>query len=159
MRRTTTLWLAPISSSCGYQKFVQVVHECMHGPLTRYHKKSIMPLGLLVPSLSRVTGTSSSPAVHPLHTLLDPLLLTTRSTSNKYHYELPQILQDGGGAGEMEETMMWYALNYEKVPDEDSTIVRPNAPDSTEGPWADESWRGSWLERMERRECALSPFL
>jgi hypothetical protein len=45
---------------------------------------------------------------------------------------LPQILSDGGGAGEIEENMMSFALNYE--------------------PWIDEGWRKGWLERMERRE-------
>jgi hypothetical protein len=91
-----------------------------------------MPLHLLVPSMLRVNVASSSqsPPItpHPLHALLDQLLLSVRSSSNKYHVELPQILSDGGGAGEVEENMMWFTLNHEKV------------------------GRTEWLDRMERRE-------
>jgi hypothetical protein len=116
-----------------------------------------MPLHLLVPSLLRVTDASSSASSdstatpHPLHALLEPLLLTARSTANKYHVELPQILADGGGAGEIEETMMWYVLNYE-IADTDEVRTRPNGVGHAEGPWVDDKWRNRWLERMERRE-------
>jgi hypothetical protein len=107
-----------------------------------------MPLHLLIPSLLRVKVASSSQldptTPHPLHALLDQLLLSVRSSSSKYHVELPQILSNGGGAGEVEETMMWFALSYGK----------PDAVDAThhEKPWMDEAWRKTWLERMERRE-------
>jgi hypothetical protein len=114
-----------------------------------------MPLHLLVPSMVRVNVASSSQSVpttpHPLHALLDQLLLSVRSSSNKYHIELPQILSDGGGAGEIEESMMWFALNYEKV-DGDEDRTRLNSATHAEGPWVDEAWRKRWLERMERRE-------
>lgn len=118
-----------------------------------------MPLCLLVPSMLRVNVASSSQPIpttpHPLHSFLDQLLLSPRSTSNKYHIELPQILSDGGGAGEMEESMMWFALNYEKTgQDEDHT--RLSGTTHSEGPWIDENWRKRWLERMERRECVSS---
>ncbi|KAF8153284.1 hypothetical protein B0H34DRAFT_99246 [Crassisporium funariophilum] len=118
--------------------------------------QSIMPLHLLAPSLQRVNApsTSSDASVHPLHAFLDPLLLETRTCTNKYHVELPQILSDGGGAGEMEETMMWYALTHEKADDEDWK------PASTaDGPWADEKWRQRYLERMERREVQIQILL
>jgi hypothetical protein len=85
-----------------------------------------------------------------MHALLDPLLLSTRSATNKYHVELPRILINGGGAGEMEETMMWYAVTHEK-PDE-SIIDGLALPENAEGPWVDEKWREAYLERMERRE-------
>lgn len=111
-----------------------------------------MPLNLFIPSLLRVkVASSSQPSAaspHPLHDLLEPLLLTARATSNKYHVELPQILVDGGGAGEVEETMMWFALNYEKADDDDPTRSAQQA----DGPWVDEKWRSKWLDRMERRE-------
>ena len=108
-----------------------------------------MPLNLLSLSLRRVHAPSTS-TVHPLHALLDPLLLTTGSTTKKYREELPKILINGGGAGEMEETMMWYAVSHEKAEEEDRTRSVTSAND--DGPWVDEKWRKNWLDRMERRE-------
>ena len=74
----------------------------------------------------RVNVASSSQSLpttpHALHVLLDQLLLSVRSSSNKYHVELPQILSDGGGAGETEENMMWFALNYEKADGDEDRI-------------------------------------
>lgn len=108
--------------------------------------QSLMPLQLLVPSLRRVNAPSTSnpdASIHPMHALLEPLLLTTRSLAEKYHVAFPQILADGGGAGEMEETMMWYALTHEKIPE---------GMETTEDVWSNDVWRESYLERMERRE-------
>ncbi|KAF8883343.1 hypothetical protein CPB84DRAFT_1790137 [Gymnopilus junonius] len=118
--------------------------------------ESIMPLYLLVPSLRRINvpSTSSDATVHPMHAFLEPLLLTTRFTSKKYLVELPQILANGGGAGEMEETMMWYALTHEKA-DEDSDAAAENA----EGPWMDDAWRQKYMDRMERREVQIQILL
>ena len=111
--------------------------------------KSIMPLHLLVPSLQRVnTPSPSEGSPHIMHAFLAPLLLTTRSSANKYHTELPQILTDGGGAGEMEETMMWYALSHEKADEE----TQNSLPESADGPWVIPKWRKKYLERMEKRE-------
>lgn len=114
--------------------------------------QSIMPLNLLVPSLLRVTAEHSEP--HPLHSHLKPLLQTARTASRKYRVELPQILSNGGGAGEIEETMMWYSLSYEKAGDD----LWTRTTDIREGPWEDEKWRTRWLERMERREYVDSSF-
>lgn len=107
-----------------------------------------MPLNLFVPSLHRVQQPPASPpdSPHPLHALLDPLLLSTRSSSAKYHVELPQILADNGGAGEIEETMMWYAFNYEKA-------GSAEADSSEDALMMEEKWKNAWLERLERREC------
>ena len=58
-----------------------------------------------------------------------------RASSDKYKTELVQILDDGGGAGEQEELMMWYAWEYEKVEGDD-----------------EDKWKKGWLERLERRE-------
>lgn len=105
--------------------------------------------------MQRVNVASASqpdpPTPHPLHELLDQVLLSVRSSFNKYHVELPQILADGGGAGEMEEAMMWYALNHEKA-DEDDDRSRSQDPTHAEGPWVDDGWRKTWLDRLERRE-------
>ncbi|KAF5381575.1 hypothetical protein D9615_005380 [Tricholomella constricta] len=117
--------------------------------------ESIMPLKLLVPSLLRVPSDSDPTAPHALHTYLKPLLQTARSASKKYNLELPKILSNGGGAGEIEETMMWYALSYEKA-DED---LWARASAVGEGPWEDEKWRLEWPERMERREYKIQILL
>lgn len=111
-----------------------------------------MPLTLLIPSLLRVKiASSSQPTTHPLHVLISSLLLTSRSSANKYHTDLPQLLSDGGGDGEIEETMMWYALSYEKA-DESEGQSRPGSIEHAEELWMNEKWRNKWLERMERRE-------
>ena len=61
------------------------------------------------------TGTAlfAPDSPHPLHALLNPLLLSAHSSSTKYHAEFPQILANNGSAGEIEETVMRYAFNYE----------------------------------------------
>jgi len=108
-----------------------------------------MPLRLLIPSLERVNVASSTSlsSPHPLHDLLKPLLLSSRAVSGKYHTELPAILNSGGGEGEVEETMMWYALHHEKA-DED-----PDAKlESPDDPWSSSKWRSKWFDRLERRE-------
>lgn len=110
--------------------------------VTDSRKQSLNPLPHLVISLRRVEeqlpSSSSCHQIHPLHTLLEPLMLTSRAASEKYHTELVQILADGGGAGEQEEQMMWFAWNYEKA---DESVAAD-----------DEKWRKGWLERLEKRE-------
>ncbi|PBK66903.1 hypothetical protein ARMSODRAFT_938608 [Armillaria solidipes] len=121
--------------------------------------ESIMPLTLLIPSLLRVNiASSSQPTTHPLHVLISSLLLTSRSAANKYHTDLPQLLSDGGGDGEIEETMMWYALSYEKA-DESEGQSRPGSVERAEELWMSEKWRDKWLERMERREVLIQILL
>lgn len=110
-----------------------------------------MPLSLFVPAIAGASATlsppSSSPSsLHPLHALLDPLIMPPRAASNKYYVDLPQILADGGGAGEIEENMMWFALSFEK------TEGLGQGGEGEPEPWRDEQWRKTWLERMERRE-------
>jgi hypothetical protein len=72
--------------------------------------------------------------------------MPVRAVSNKYNTELPAILVEGGGAGEIEEAMMWYALNHEKV---DPSV---NAGDQSAEPWLDAAWKKAWIQKMERRE-------
>lgn len=106
-----------------------------------------MPLDLVVPSLERVKmlSTSTASSVHPIHSLIEPLLLTAATITNKYQVELPEILSNGGGAGEMEETMMWYAITHEK----EGNVI-PNADEVDI--WMNNQWRITYLDRMERRE-------
>ncbi|KAF9244497.1 hypothetical protein BU15DRAFT_71481 [Melanogaster broomeanus] len=120
--------------------------------------ESIMPLHLLVPSLRRVQDVPSrdSDAPHPLHALLDPLLLSSRSSAAKYHVELPQILDDNGGAGEIEESMMWFALNYEKIGEKE---LESEVAHSEDAVMMEEKSRNAWLERLERREVQLQILL
>ena len=111
--------------------------------------QSFNPLSHLITSLKRVSSStteSGRDSVHLLHTLLEPLLLSTRAATDKYHTELVQILENGEGGGGPEEAMMWYAWEHEK----------------TETDGMDEStWRKQWLERLEHREyvrpCSLQP--
>lgn len=109
-----------------------------------------MPMNLLVPSMHRVQNASSrsQDTPHPLHTLLEPLLLSLRSVVAKYHTELPQILMQDGGDGEVEESMMWYALGYEMGEVGEGT-TGVNGEDAV---MLEEKSRNSWLERLERRE-------
>jgi len=118
-----------------------------------------MPLRLFVPSILRAKVASTSElnptTPHPLHTLVDQVLLSVRAASTKYKLELPQILYDGGGAGEIEEIMMWYAVTHEKA--ENGASMAANA-DGVET-WANESWRQKWMDRIEERESVYTePF-
>lgn len=110
-----------------------------------------MPLSVFIPSLLciRRTPDLAEDQPHPLHAFIEPLLLSLRAAANKYHNELPQILADGGGAGEAEESMMWYALGYEKVDASTERNEHFNREDST---MLEDKWRSGWLERMEQRE-------
>jgi hypothetical protein len=85
-----------------------------------------------------------------LSTSLEPLLMGSRAVTNKFHVELPQILSDGGGVGEIEETMMWFSLKHEKVANQDAMI--PSGAVATEEPWLNETWKTEWLDRLEKRE-------
>lgn len=67
--------------------------------------------------------------------------------SEKYRSELPQILADGGGAGELEESMMWYAWNYGKEPEEAASSSSQQKDKTKE-----DIWKAKWLEKLERRE-------
>jgi hypothetical protein len=69
---------------------------------------------------------------------LDDILQTVPSMNTKYRKELLRILVNGGGAGEVEESMMWFAVSHEIA--------------ETEEPWLDGAWRDQWLERLQRRE-------
>ncbi|KAH8110413.1 hypothetical protein DFH11DRAFT_1547516 [Phellopilus nigrolimitatus] len=109
---------------------------------TLWLPESFNSLSHLITSLRRINTPqpNSKSVIHPLHALLEPLLLPTRAASDKYRTELVQILVDGGGAGEQEEMMMWYAWNYEQVDDDVD----------------EENWRKEWLERLERRDRGYS---
>ncbi|OCH95594.1 hypothetical protein OBBRIDRAFT_745341 [Obba rivulosa] len=121
--------------------------------------ESIMPLSCLVPSLLRVTvepqsSSQSTRSPHPLQTLLLPLLLTPRTCSQKYQTHIARVLADDGGAGDVEESVMWYALKFEKTEDSHQRDATQDQEGSIE-----ENWRHSWLARMERREVQIQILL
>ncbi|KAG1821058.1 uncharacterized protein BJ212DRAFT_1426765 [Suillus subaureus] len=119
---------------------------------------SIMPLSVFIPSLLRIQGPLdlAEDQPHPLHAFIEPLLLSLRAAVNKYHNELPQILADGGGAGEAEESIMWYALGYEKV---DASAERSEHLNRDDNAMLEDKWRSGWLERMEQREVQIQILL
>ena len=120
-----------------------------------------MPLHGLVHALRRITYDSPNDinAPHPLHALIEPLLLTARSAAHKYHTELTAILAEGGGAGEAEEAMMWFAYEHEKHEAASSASGQPSSSQQSNDPGsnedADAQWQARWLNRMERRECVM----
>jgi hypothetical protein len=110
------------------------------------HAQSIMPLIFLVKSLRRRLVVSPEGA-QALHAALKPLLLSVRAAGEKYRQELPLILQDGGGAGEIEESMMWYSWSREKYQ------PHGNGDGNEESRKVDEEvWKKAWMEKLERRE-------
>ncbi|THH05192.1 hypothetical protein EW145_g4980 [Phellinidium pouzarii] len=112
---------------------------------TLWLPESFNSLTHLVVSLRRIAATTDDTKLlpHPLHSLLKPLILSSRASSDKYRTELVQILANGGGACEQEEMMMWYAWEYEKA----------------DGETDEETWRKEWLERLERREAMIQILL
>ena len=119
---------------------LDVRHLTTHLTITQ----SFNPLSHLILSLKRVSSLttesgSGRDSVHPLHSLLEPLLLSTRAATDKYHTELVQILENGEGGGGPEEGMMWYAWEHEKA----------------EVGTDESAWRKQWLERLEHREYVV----
>ncbi|CAK5267515.1 unnamed protein product [Mycena citricolor] len=114
--------------------------------------ESVMPLDLLIPSLLRVQPESDDPSTpyHPLHAKIERLLLAPRAVTSKYQVDLSHILANGGGEGEEEETMMWYAISHEKYEEEEV--------DGQE-PWLNDAWRTKWTERMQQREVLIQILL
>ena len=118
--------------------------------------QSLHPLPHLISNLQRVTPpVLDEESEHPLHTLLAPILLTTRTSSDKYNIDLAQILEDGGSAEEdceMEESIMWYAWSLEKVHDERTSGGEAGSSTDTENVKESEAWRKTWLRKLEKRE-------
>ncbi|OBZ73106.1 hypothetical protein A0H81_06741 [Grifola frondosa] len=110
--------------------------------------QSIMPLQYFITSLRRIRFSTPPPSqppncAHPIHALLQSLLLTPRAAAQKYYARIPQVIADERETEDTEENMMWYALNHEKADEADD----------------DERWRKAWLERMERREVQIQILL
>lgn len=106
----------------------------MNNKQLKAYTQSLLQQTFLIHSLRRLTTDEIIEHVAPL-------LKTARTTQDKYHKELPQILKDGGGAGEIEESVMWYAWSNEKVAGEVESDEEKEA-----------EWRRKWLDRLEKRE-------
>ena len=115
----------------------------------KLHAQSITPLRFLVVGLRRRIVSPEGPEA--LHKALKPFLLSVVATEEKYRKKLPMILRDGGGAGDIEESMMWYSWKRQKYqPD-------GNGDGNDDSGKADEEGRKkAWMAKMERRE--LVPF-
>lgn len=124
-----------------------------------------MPLQFLIPALLRVTSsapspsTSQSPAAHPLHSLLKPILLTSRGASQKYHDRIPQLLADESEPADAEEEYLWYAYHKDKLGEDEQP--QSESESQREEYEAQERLKTAWLEKFERREyvpsCVSSP--
>lgn len=82
--------------------------------------------------------------------LFGPLLLSVETIREKYHVQLPRVLQEDGGGGEgedgIEETMMWFAHGNEK---------HHRDMNGLEG---NEVVEKEWLTKMEYREYVSKGF-
>lgn len=106
--------------------------------------QSLVPLPRLITALRQIVHPQPN-LPHPLHELLNDILSTARGVAQKYHTELPSIISDGGGLGEVEEQMMWLRYNNEKASDNDEL--------------SQDHWTRLWLEKMERREVQIQTLL
>ncbi|KAF9058444.1 hypothetical protein BDP27DRAFT_1139573, partial [Rhodocollybia butyracea] len=98
------------------------------------------------------------------------LSLTAHASTNKYHVELPEILDNDGSAGEIEETMMWFALSQVKSNVEGQAERKRMCSNSSENGshsshlietpiWMNNDWRLRWIRRMGRRKAQIQILL
>ncbi|KAH9847756.1 DNA replication regulator SLD3-domain-containing protein [Lenzites betulinus] len=115
-----------------------------------------MPLQFLLPSLLRVANTSPStseaPATHVLHSLLQPILLTSRASSQKYSSRVPQLITEESDPVHTEDEYVWEAYSKDKTSEADV----PEGQDEDE---AHDRQKHAWLQRMERREVQIQILL
>ncbi|OSC99627.1 hypothetical protein PYCCODRAFT_1394935 [Trametes coccinea BRFM310] len=121
--------------------------------------QSIMPLRFLVPALLRVAyALPASPSIshtsmpHPLHMLLQTILLTSRASAQKYHSRISQLLAEETEPTDAEEEYMWYAYHKDKSAD----VEMPEGQDEYE---THERLKADWLEKMEHREVQIQILL
>ncbi|KAI0324047.1 hypothetical protein GY45DRAFT_1263602 [Cubamyces sp. BRFM 1775] len=121
--------------------------------------QSIMQLQFLIPALLRVEhvspslpSTSQAPPSHPLHTLLQPILLTSRASSQKYHGRISQLLAEEHEPDDQEDEYMWYAYGKDKT----TEVELQEGQDEYE---VHDRLKKAWLERMERREVQIQILL
>ncbi|KAH9923542.1 uncharacterized protein B0H18DRAFT_1179302, partial [Fomitopsis serialis] len=126
--------------------------------------ESIVPLRALVASLLRIQSPTTSPCSssgvpsHPLHDLLRPLLLTPRSTSQKYHSRINRLIEDDRHSEDNEEQMLWLAYRNAKG-DAELEQQTQDASGAVSMFDAEEAWKDRWLARMEQREVQVQIIL
>ncbi|KAI0643415.1 DNA replication regulator SLD3-domain-containing protein [Trametes meyenii] len=101
-------------------------------------------------------STSQTPPPHPLHSLLKPVLLTSRASSQKYHSRIAQLLVEEDDPADAEEEYVWYAYHKDKIADTDADAGGQDGQDEHE---THERLKVAWLERMERREVQIQILL
>ncbi|KAM5545732.1 hypothetical protein V8D89_000770 [Ganoderma adspersum] len=120
-----------------------------------------MPLQFLIPALLRATSASDPAATpsqqeqvagHPLHSLLQPVLLASRAASHKYHTRIPGVISEEGEPADPEEEYVWYAYHKDKVGEDE----RQDGQGEYE---AQERLKHAWLEKYERREVQIQMLL
>ena len=102
-------------------------------PGTDKSLQSIMPLQFLVRHILRPWPPSSNigdstSALHPLHAIVKPLLLSPRSAADKYHTRIARVLSGEHCTGDAEEKLMWFVLKHEK-PIDDSAMTEDQSRD------------------------------
>ncbi|KAI0700226.1 DNA replication regulator SLD3-domain-containing protein [Cerioporus squamosus] len=134
--------------------------------------QSIMPLQFLIRALMRVSATAASPspspseaeasapspAAHPLHSLLKPILLTSRAASQKYQTRIRRLLLEENEPADPEEEYMWYAYHKDKIGSDDQQEHGQDQTQEAEYE-AHERLKNSWLEKFERREVQIQILL
>ncbi|KAF8517157.1 hypothetical protein BU17DRAFT_50121 [Hysterangium stoloniferum] len=113
---------------------------------TLWLPESLMSLVQFVKTLRRLA--CSPMQLRAVHQALKPLLRSAQSTHDKYHQELPRILEDEGGAGEIEESMMWHAYSTERYEGKETQEID-----------VEKSWKKLWMVKMERRETLIQILL
>ncbi|THH26878.1 hypothetical protein EUX98_g7310 [Antrodiella citrinella] len=80
---------------------------------------------------------------------MSPVLLTARSSAQKYQSRIPHLLSDEDVVPDEEANILWYAYKFAKADDD-------HAEQDQE---AEEKWKASWLDRLERREVMIQILL
>ncbi|KAI0684295.1 hypothetical protein BC835DRAFT_1293230, partial [Cytidiella melzeri] len=123
---------------------------------TLWLPESIMPLDRLIPALLLVAAmpifgpSSSRSQAYELFELVKPHLLTPRLVTAKYQKRISALVDEAehGEAGPDDE-LMWYVLRYEKGIHEDEDMSEEQQAA------AYDSWKKTWLSRMEQREITI----
>ncbi|KAK7679006.1 hypothetical protein QCA50_017950 [Cerrena zonata] len=98
------------------------------------------------------TASSSSDTTDIFRRVFQALLLTPRAASQKYHEHIPRLLVDEDAEPDLEANLLWYAVKYEK------TEIGEGA-DEHQQELAEEKWKNTWLERVEKREVLIQIIL
>ncbi|KEP46702.1 DNA replication regulator SLD3 [Rhizoctonia solani 123E] len=105
------------------------------------------PSTALVPVLQSVTSPGDrtpTAGPHPLHPVLDELVLSLVDIHTKYRKTMPSLLEKKGGAQDAEEACIFYAWTHAQPTDESVN---------------EEKWGKEWLYEAEKREILMQTLL